>query len=217
MFNSISWQTKCFQSSGLRRLASTTSNTKARHHCQTDLLWCLQRTLTFTHIFLHFSLSLSLLYTCFTISIHAPSSSSRVSSFLPIYSHFKLFHFAPIFFFFLPPFSLPSSLFMFSSFPPFPALSLSSSSFDGLVVGGTDSARLELLSQCEMCCCGDDMSHFTLDWWCVWEGAREGERALEYREWGSGEFTKCYRSMRTIGYRWSCTVMDGWENEIRRE
>lgn len=195
MFNSISWQTKCFQSSGPRRLASTTSNTKARHHCQPDLLWGLQRTLTFTHIFLHFFLSLSLLYTCFTISPHVPSFSP-VSSFLPINSHFKLF-FASIFFFsfhlFLP---LHHSLY-FPLFPR-PALSLSSS-FDGLVVGGTDSARLELLSQCEMCCCGDDMSHFTLDWWCVWEGARE--RALEYRERGSGEFTKCYRSMRTIGYR----------------
>lgn len=39
-----------------------------------------------------------------------------------------------------------------------------STSFDGLVVGSTDSARLELLSHYEMCCCGDDMSHFTVDW-----------------------------------------------------
>lgn len=37
-------------------------------------------------------------------------------------------------------------------------------SFDGLAVGSTDSARLALLSHYEMCCCGDDMSHFTLDW-----------------------------------------------------
>lgn len=189
MFNSISWQTKCFQSSGPRRLASTTSNTKARHHCQPDLLWGLQRTLTFTHIFLHFFFSLSLLYTCFTISPHVPFFQST-----PI-SNFSL----PQFFFFFS-FHLFLSLHHSLCFPlfPHPALSLSSS-FDGLVVGGTDSARLELLSQCEMCCCGDDMSHFTQDWWCVWEGARE--RALEYREWGSGEFTKCYRSMRTIGYR----------------
>jgi len=87
-------------------------------------------------------------------------------------------------------FILFPSLLSFSFFVYFPfsfsnlfsprALSLSPSSFDGLVVGGTDSARLELLSQCEMCCCGDDMSHFTLDWWRVWEGDRE--RALEYRE-----------------------------------
>lgn len=83
-----------------------------------------------------------------------------------------------------------------------PALSLSPSSFDGLVVGGTDSARLELLSQCEMGCCGDDMSHFTLDWWCVWEVERDGEREreLECRVQGSGEFTKRYRSMQTIGH-----------------
>ena len=175
---------------------------------------------THVDIYTHFppflSLSLSpiyLLYHFYSCSFLLLSCFILSSNQLP----FQTFSFCPNLFFFLPPFSLPSSLFMFSSFPPFPALSLSSSSFDGLVVGGTDSARLELLSQCEMCCCGDDMSHFTLDWWCVWEGAREGERALEYREWGSGEFTKCYRSMRTIGYRWSCTVMDGWENEIRRE
>lgn len=67
-------------------------------------------------------------------------------------------------------FSLPSIfIFCFSLL----TFSLSLSSFDGLVVGGTDSARLKLLSQCEMYCCGDDMSHFTLDWWCVWEGEWE--------------------------------------------
>lgn len=119
---------------------------------------------THVDIYTHFppflSLSLSLLYTCFTISPHVPSFSP-VSSFLPINSHFKLF-FASIFFF---SFHLLLPLHHSLCFPlfPRPALSLSSS-FDGLVVGGTDSARLELLSQCEMCCCGDDMSHFTLDW-----------------------------------------------------
>lgn len=196
MFNSISWQTKCFQSSGPRRLASTTSNTKARHHCQPDLLWGLQRTLTFTHIFLHFFLSLSL--SCIpalpfllmflpSLLLHPFFQSTPISNFsLPQSFFFPSTFFSPF---------ITLYIFLFS---PRPALSLSSS-FDGLVVGGTDSARLELLSQCEMCCCGDDMSHFTQDWWCVWEGARE--RALEYREWGSGEFTKCYRSMRTIGYR----------------
>lgn len=112
---------------------------------------------------------------------------------LPINSYFKLFLYLTLFSFTLPclhfflwlthsPFLFP---FMTLCFPLFciflslyPALSLSPSSFDGLVVGGTDSARLELLSQCEMCCCGDDMSHFTLDWWCVWGSERE----LECRE-----------------------------------
>lgn len=111
---------------------------------------------THVDIYTHFppflSLSLSPVYLLYHFSS---------CSFLPINSHFKLF-FASIFFFsfhlFLP---LHHSLY-FPLFPR-PALSLSSS-FDGLVVGGTDSARLELLSQCEMCCCGDDMSHFTLDW-----------------------------------------------------
>lgn len=75
-------------------------------------------------------------------------------------------------------------IFPFLSLKPslHPALSLPPSSFDGLVVGGTDSARSELLSQCEMCCCGDDMSHFTLHWWCVWEREREN---IESRVVGS--------------------------------
>lgn len=160
MFNSISWQTKCFQSSGPRRLASTTSNTKARHHCQPDLLRGLQCTLTFTHIFLHFFLSLSPVYLLY----HFSSCSFLLSCFI-LSTHqlpFQTFLCLNLFFSFHLFLSLHHSL----CFPlfPLPALSLSSSSFDGLVVGGTDSARLELLSQCEMCCCGDDMSHFTLDW-----------------------------------------------------
>lgn len=97
--------------------------------------------------------------------------SSLLPSPLPIDSCFKIFS-EPHFF--LQPVSSAKSHIQIFFFPlffffPFSVLTfpLSLSSFDGLVVGATDSVRLELLSQCEMYCCGDNMSHFTLDWWCV--------------------------------------------------
>lgn len=53
-----------------------------------------------------------------------------------------------------------------------PTLSLSPS-FNGLVVGAI------AVSQCEMCCCGDDMIHFTLEWGCIIEERENKESRAE--------------------------------------